>query len=259
MKLYLITILLFTSNIVFTQNQLDSLFNLFQKPNYREVLQAKKNIINHQKEAIPKLIEFLTDISFVKLINTGDLTYPGSTYFSTHSNNISYDIDWISIRSAWILEELTFQDFGYVYIKINEDDLNRYYTQKYKSNAIGSQHILEFKNKSLQEQTLIYRTILADKVSIWWENHNETWTRIDAIKDALLSDNTNRQYLALEYIRSGETYCENLTISNYDKEIKPILKKLKKSNDKHNGLAKYILKDKEHHWYKIKSATINNQ
>lgn len=74
---------------------------------------AKDSLVNYQLEAIPKIIEMLKDTSYIKLKNTADLIYPGAEKFYGHGGIVYYDIDWICVRAAWLLEEITFQDFGY--------------------------------------------------------------------------------------------------------------------------------------------------
>ena len=86
--------------------------------------------MNYQKEAIPDLIELLRDTSFIKLKNTADLIYPGAEKFYGHGWIVNYDIDWVPVRAAWLLEEITFQNFGYRDATINEDKLLSFYINK---------------------------------------------------------------------------------------------------------------------------------
>ncbi|MBK9504389.1 MAG: hypothetical protein IPO03_03300 [Bacteroidetes bacterium] len=72
---------------------------------------AKYSMVNYQQGAIPKIIELLKDTTFIKLQNTGDLIYLGALKFCGNCGIAYYDIDWISVRAAWLPEEITFQDF----------------------------------------------------------------------------------------------------------------------------------------------------
>jgi len=59
----------------------------------------------------------------VELRNTADLIYPGAKEFYGHGWILDYDVDWISVRAGWALEELTFQNCGFREGVINEADL----------------------------------------------------------------------------------------------------------------------------------------
>lgn len=168
----------------------------------------------------------LKDTSFVKLNNTADLIYPGAEKFYGHGWIVNYDIDWISVRAAWLLEEITFQNFGYRDLTINEDKLMSLHKQDYTSYLQTGSHDIDFKDKTPREQLIIYRLMLADRVLKWWDKNKNGWTRLNAIKEALSSIDEQRQSLALRYLRFGKTDCAGLTLENYKEEIKPIIKKL---------------------------------
>ena len=73
---------------------------------------------------------------------------------------------------------------------------------------------------------------MADKVAAWWQLHKTNWTRLDAIKDALQSNNKRRLLRVIEYLQSGETPCDGLTTDVYAQSIKPFVILLKKTTDK---------------------------
>ena len=209
--------------------------------------------MNYQKDAIPELIELLKDTSFVKLNNTADLIYPGAEKFYGHGWIVNYDIDWISVRAAWLLEEITFQNFGYRDLTINEDKLMSLHKQDYTSYLQTGSHDIDFKDKTPREQLIIYRLMLADRVLKWWDKNKNGWTRLNAIKEALSSIDEQRQSLALRYLRFGKTDCAGLTLENYKEEIKPIIKKIKRSKNENAEQAKYLLEDNEYYWFKSKT------
>jgi hypothetical protein len=111
-SIFLITLLI--CSICVSQNQnIDSLFIQFKKASfYENVYPSKLALESYQKEVIPQLIELLSDTSFVKLTRTVDLIYPGAEQWYGHGHYVPYAMDWISVRAGWLLEELTFQDFG---------------------------------------------------------------------------------------------------------------------------------------------------
>ncbi|MDH1882804.1 hypothetical protein ACTS91_00355 [Empedobacter falsenii] len=220
---------------------------------FSAIYKVKDSIVNYQKDAIPELIELLKDTSFVKLNNTADLIYPGAEKFYGHGWIVNYDIDWISVRAAWLLEEITFQNFGYRDLTINEDKLMSLHKQDYTSYLQTGSHDIDFKDKTPREQLIIYRLMLADRVLKWWDKNKNGWTRLNAIKEALSSIDEQRQSLALRYLRFGKTDCAGLTLENYKEEIKPIIKKIKRSKNENAEQAKYLLEDNEYYWFKSKT------
>ena len=207
------------------------------------------------KEAIPVLIEMLKDTSYVKLENTADLIYPGTEKFYGHGWSISYDIDWIAVRAAWVLEELTFQDFGYSqpafdFSKINYINLGK--------DTLGLQNyskVVDTIEPPTRAELITKRLMLADSVSQWWEKNKATWTRFSALKTALASTDKRSQKLALAYLRFGNTICEGLTLESYKTELEPLVKAIKNSNNTNADQAKYLLEDKEFYWLKVRKNT----
>lgn len=242
-----------TFNLCFSQTRLDSMIAQLRQPNFGAIYQVKDSIVSYQKEAIPKLIELLKDTSFVKLKNTADLIYPGAEKFYGHGWIVNYDIDWISVRAAWLLEEITFQNFGYRDLTINEDKLLSLHKQNYTSYLQTGSHDIDFKNKTPRQQLIIYRLMLADSVSKWWDKNKNTWTRFGALKEALSSVDEQRQGLALHYLRFEETMCDGLTLENYKSEIRPLVQKIKQSKNGEAEQAKYLLDDNEYYWFKSKT------
>ena len=252
MKPYLPILFLLTFNTCFSQTKLDTLITQFQQADLTEVINAKNSIVNYQEEAIPVLIEMLKDTSYVKLENTADLIYPGTEKFYGHGWSISYDIDWIAVRAAWLLEELTFQDFGYSqpafdFSKINYINLGK--------DTLGLQNyskVVDTIEPPTRAELITKRLMLADSVSQWWEKNKATWTRFSALKTALASTDKRSQKLALAYLRFGNTICEGLTLESYKTELEPLVKAIKNSNNTNADQAKYLLEDKEFYWLKVR-------
>ena len=253
MKHYITIILLLTFTVSFSQKRLDGMIAELKHSDFSAIYKVKDSIVNYQKDAIPELIELLKDTSFVKLNNTADLIYPGAEKFYGHGWIVNYDIDWISVRAAWLLEEITFQNFGYRDLTINEDKLMSLHKQDYTSYLQTGSHDIDFKDKTPSERLIIYRLMLADRVLKWWDKNKNGWTRLNAIKEALSSIDEQRQSLALRYLRFGKTDCDGLTLENYKKEIKPIIKKIKRSKNENAEQAKYLLEDNEYYWFKSKT------
>lgn len=250
---YLITIIfILTLKPCTAQSQLDNFISQLRQSNFGKVYQVKDSIINYGKDAIPKLISLLSDTSFVKLNNTADLIYPGAEKFYGHGWIVNYDIDWISVRAAWLLEEITFQDFGYRDMSINEDKLMKLHKENYTSYLQTGSHSNDFKITTPREQLKIYRLMLADSVTKWWDRNGETWTRYNALKKSLSSMNVQQQSSALHFLRFDETKCDGLTLDKYKDELKPLVEKIKASKNEEAEQAQYLLDDDEYYWFKIK-------
>jgi hypothetical protein len=206
----LTVICLLISTFCFCQkNTIDSLFIQFKKPSfYQDTYPAKKKLESYQKQILPKLIELLSDTTFVKLTGTADLIYPGADKFYGHGHYIPYDMDWISVRAGWLLENLTFQDFGY------------------KTTNIGN---LNWKDKLEGEKIKEFRKLRAEKVKKWWNENKKKWNRLESIKEALISEDVNRISNAVQFLRFGETQCDGLNSEVFLKEIKPLALKLRDS------------------------------
>lgn len=194
------------------KKKIDSLFVEFKKaPFYEKIYPAKLQLENYQKPIIPELIKLVQDTNFVKLTGTGDLIYPGAEKHYGHGHYIPYDLDWISIRAGWLLEELTFQNFGYQTTNI--------YDLKQGNNP---------EKDNLKE----LQKLQAKKVKKWWKDNSKKWTRLESIKEALSSNDEIRVSKAIQFLRLGETKCDGLNREVFLKEIKPLALKLKDSNNK---------------------------
>ena len=210
-------------------SELTNMINLLKQDNFEKIYTVKDKIINYQKAAIPRLIELLKDTSFVKLRNTGDLIYPGATDFYGHGGVIGYNIDWMSIRAAWLLEEITFKNFGYLkssYYGVNLQELYQ------KNHAIYIGHDLsKLTPEDLATQKTLRRHLvkLADTVERWWRENEATWTRFNALKDALSDADPIVQGNAIHYMGFESTVCDDLTVDSYESELKPLLLPIAKS------------------------------
>jgi len=229
LKTILIVSLMSIFQISFSQTKVDSLINELRKPEfYPSVSRSKETLVNLEKDAIPKLIELLKDTSFVKLKNTADLIYPGATEFYGHGYIIDYDLDWISVRAGWVLEELTFEDFGFKQNQIKEDDLFQLIKSNYQTEYLKKgTYSVNFKDTTELEKLKKYRKQLAIKVEKWWIENKDSWNRFEAIKLALNSNNSNQQHKAIHYLRFEKTTCKKLTKESFNNDLKPLVKRIR--------------------------------
>ena len=236
MKTTIFIITLLICSICSSQEEkIDSLFIEFKKASfYSNVYPAKLRLENLQKLVIPKLIVLVQDTTFVKLTGTADLIYPGAEKFYGHGHYIPYSMDWISIRAGWLLEELTFQDFGY------------------KSS------FSEWENKIKGEELKKIRKLQTEKVEKWWKENSKTWNRLESLKEALISDNVNRISEAVQFLRFGETKCDGLNKEVFLKQIKPLALKLERSEDDNIKELGELLKN-ENLDYWLENTTLLNK
>ena len=240
------------------QTRLDNMIAKLRHADFGDVNQLKDSIVNRGEGAKPKLIGLLKDTLFVKLKNTADLIYPGAEKFYGHGWIVNYDIDWISVRAAWLLEEITFQNFGYLEQAISETMLTKLHQQNYSSFLQTGSHPVDFKNKTPKQKLIAYRRMLADSISKWWDVNRHSWTRFNALKEALASHDEQRQGLALHFLRFEETKCKGLNRDSYEKELLPFVEKIRNCKNSEAEQAQLLLEDKEYYWLKGKTPKSGN-
>ena len=152
---------------------LDSLTTQFVSSDWPSVRSAKEALESLQAEAIPTLISLLRQDDHVQLKDTADLIYPGASEFWGHGGIVDYDIDWVSVRAGWALEELTFQAFGFREGAIDHDALLKAVmagkVDVPLSDVAPPMHDAEAK----QER----RSRAAAKAGDWWTIASEGWNR----------------------------------------------------------------------------------
>jgi hypothetical protein len=242
-KYALVSLLFMLSTIACSaQKPLDSLLGILKKPDFDKIYKVKDSIINYQALAVPKLIELLDDTSYVKLTNTADLMYPGATQFYGHWGSISYDLDYINVRVAWIMEQLTFRDFGYNTLGVNITRFLKFRREHLQDESLS----VDLKNKKDQHQLAVYRLFLAAEVKDWWAKNSKDWSRFKAVKEALASTDVKRQVKALQYLRGRiqskkNTRCDNLTTESFYTELHPLIEQIGKTNTEAKKEADFFL------------------
>lgn len=233
LKIILIAVLLKTTVLGFSQtNNLDSLLNAFKSKDFDEVvINAKTVLESKQKEVIPALIQLLESTEYAKLYYSPSLMYPGTKRFiSENEKIIPYEIDWISIRAGWLLEELTFKDFGFRSTAIANPTLEEI---KLNNRIEANERIytVNWQNRQTESQIIQNRKVLAEKATIWWEQNKESWTRVSALKTALQSNNEFCISNALSFMSDYAGYkksCDNF-YELYNNELWPHIVLLKHS------------------------------
>lgn len=193
-----------------------------------KVAPAKEELESRQGTIIPDLIKLLDDGRKVKLRNTADLIYPGAETFYGHGWIVDYDVDVISVRAGWLLEELTFQDFGFREGAISEDNLLRAAISGKRDVSLSS---VTGPEKELELRVKI-RNIAVERAKDWWSKTKGPWKRFAAILVGLRSTDTALQHRIFQWLRNGRTACEGLTVSSFERYILPEVKRLRKSTSK---------------------------
>ena len=245
-------------NFGFTQDkEIAKLLKEFQSADWGTVLQAKEKLENYEAKSIPGLIEMLKDNTVKKLVNTGDLIYPGADKFFGHGQIIDYDIDKINIRAGWLLEDLSFQNFGFIGIHTESSnlvDFIKFNFPKYYNNSRNRQQVDKATDK--EKRDIIKKLSIAEAQK-WWAEEGNNWNRLDALISALSSDDEKRQAKALSYIRNGKSQCSGLTVEVYKSKIQPLINELAKSNLKRiSEQAKLIMLDADYDWLKMKPVSM---
>jgi hypothetical protein len=185
-----------------------------------DIRDAKDSLSNFQQLALPKLI-------FLLYSSTRLNTDPGDPYTILATGHykgpnkvsiIPYNFDWLSIRAGYVIESLTFINFGYASpYKISENGNGSF---KITWNKIATA-------ESLKKD----RKIMADKVAAWWKKNSTTWSRFNALKTALKSKDQETVTRGVDFIFGGETKCDGFTKESYEKELKPLLQNLLNTSD----------------------------
>jgi hypothetical protein len=227
----------------FAQQPLDDMVTVLKQNNFDKIYHVMDSIKNYQEKAIPKLIELLDDTSYVKLTNTADLIYPGASSFYGHGWIVNYDIDYVNVRAAWLIEKISFQDFGYKTTTIKEADLLKLHQQNYSAYLKTGFHDVDLKDKTPKQLLIRYRLLLAAKVKKWWAENGKQWIRFNALKEALASKDQQRQLSALQYLRFEDSNCSGLTIRSYQSILKPLVLKISKAGGDVKEQADLLLQD----------------
>jgi hypothetical protein len=186
---------------------------------------AKLRLESRQSEAIPALLELLQSERYVELHDTWDLIYPGAKTFYGHGFIVDYDLDWLSVRAGWVLEELTFQDFGFSSNVIKHDELLQAVIAGKADHPL--KEVVRIPDGLQQSQENRRRSVL--QALDWWKAKGRDWTRLDAVIDALGSGSEARISRTVEWIFNGETRCKGFDRINMKRRILPAASRHKHS------------------------------
>lgn len=131
-----------------------------------------------QEMAIPALLYLVDSKEVVPLTNTMDLIYPGAKTFYGHGYMVDYAIDSLAVRAGWVLESITFQDFGFHSGTIQEDAL----LKAMRENPPGDMPLEQAVGPQKAPGPI---SEAAARARRWWAKAGPTWTRFQGVVEAL--------------------------------------------------------------------------
>lgn len=231
--------------------QFDPRINKFVHSEWSRVGEAEEMLREKPNEAMPLLVELLDYDVKVKLRNTADLIYPGATKFYGHGWVIDYDLDWITVRAGWLIEKLTFHDFGFSDGAIKEEVLLAATKAGLRDVALNKVITRKLNEKERKE----HRARAVARMKAWWKANQHGWSRWSSLKLALQSKNTRDNLMALKWLQFAEfgDYVEGFNRVSFDEDIFPLIRGLSDSDDGNVSKEAKSLLD----WFKT-TETIEN-
>lgn len=253
-KYLLFALLTFVSTLnVISQADIDQLLNDFISDDWAKVSDAKDKLENYEEIAIPKIVALLDNSTTIKLKNTGTLIYPGAEKVYGYGQIVDYDIDKIAIRAGWLLEEISFNNFGFTGEHLPDDNLVSFIKVTFPDYYNNSTNRKELESMAVPEIRKVILQLSTRRAKDWWKNESSSWTRLNALVTALKSFDEKRQVKALFYIRNGDTKCTGLTKDYYIDNISKEIVRLSASDTQRiSENAKLILFDTKFVWLEPK-------
>lgn len=226
----------------------------FISSDWKKIKTAKSSLENLQGEIIPDLIKLLDSKEHLKLQNTGSLIYPGAAKFFGHGQILDYDIDYHAIRAGWLIEELTFSNFGFTGIHLPEDMMISHIKMTFPEYYNNSSNRKKLENASGETLRKVAQELSIKATKEWWASESSKFSRLNELVKSLQSFDEKRQVKALFYMRNGVTKCNGLTKDYYYEEIAKEIVRLSGSDVKRIAEhAKLILLDSKLDWLLMKN------
>lgn len=231
------------------QDDHEKLINEFTSDDWKLVKQAKESLENLEEKAIPLVLPLLDDERIIKLKNTGTLIYPGAEKFFGYGQIVEYNIDMIAIRAGWLIEEISFNNFGFSGCHLPDAELVSFIKITFPDYYNNSTNRRKIETSTAEELQRLILKLSIRNAKEWWDNEKDTWTRLQALVDALQSFDEKRQVKALFYIRNGTTACTGLTKDFYIDNISKEIVRMSSSDTKRiSEHARFILFDTKFEW-----------
>lgn len=166
------------------------------------------------------------------------------TEFYGHGLIIPYELDWVAVRAGWTLEELTFEDFGYMGPPIKEDSLLQLHRDNYAQYLKTGSHSTSASPIASHDVYCQHLMACASIAQKWWKENRKNWTRLLALKLALGSSSPKRQLRAISYLRFARTACDGLTPTSFEQELRSLVARAATLGDSVvREQAEYLLAD----------------
>jgi hypothetical protein len=197
----------------------------FVGADWNMVYTAEQELERRGQQALPILNALLDREELVPLTDTADLIYPGAKTFYGHGWIVDYDLDRLSVRAGWALEELTFENFGFSASSIREPDLLKATMDGKRDTPLAN--VVKPPDARRRDEG---RGAAVARAKAWYRKSGANWSRFQALRDALRSDDPFRQMKALGWLRYGATACRGLSLETYSNDIRPLVVHLKISS-----------------------------
>jgi hypothetical protein len=236
------------------QDDLQQLINNLISSDWQTVKNAKLQLENYEGRAIPMIIKLLDRDEMVKLTGTGTLIYPGATKFYGYGQMIEYDIDRLAVRAGWLLEDITFNNFGFSGCHLAPEDQLTFIKITFPDYYNNANNRKKLENSTVSEISDIIFNLSVKRAKEWWAKEGNNFSRLTALVDALQSFDEKRQVKALFYLRYGETKCTGLTKEYYFENISKEIVRLSASETlRVSEHASNILSDTRFLWLESKN------
>jgi hypothetical protein len=250
--LALVFIVLFNGSLC-AQGDIDQLLEEFTLSEWKLVKEAKIKLENYEEAAIGDIVKLLDRDEFVKLTNTGSLIYPGAERIYGHGQIIDYSIDNLSIRAGWLLEDITFNNFGFSGCHLPDENLVSFIKITFPEYYNNANNRKKIEASDAAELRRLIHKLSVKNAKDWWEKEGDGWTRLDGLVQALRSFDEKRQVKALFYMRNGETRCTGLDKEYYIDNISKEVVRLSTSDTQRvSEHARWILFDTKFIWLENK-------
>jgi hypothetical protein len=225
----------------------------FLSTDWPTVMQAKEKIENLGSEGIPEILAIMNDCRLNNLQNTGDLIFPGAENYFGHGQIIDYDIDDNCVRAGWLLEELTFKNFGFTGIHLPDNELIDFIIKTFPDYYGTPVNRRQLDELTISGKRKLIRSLSINRAKEWWQNASQGWNRLNALEEALISQDEKCQVKALFYMRNGKTLCKGLDETFYKSQLEQTVMKLSKvALNRVSENAKLIMLDSDFYWLSIK-------
>jgi len=163
---------------------------------WSDVSKARILLTGDREGAVAGLVARVDRDDTVVLTDTADLIYPGAKEFYGHGYALPYDLDHLGDRAGWVLEEVTFHDFGF-------------------SDGVG------VTGPEDPAHAVTRRQRARDAVRTWWKAAAGSWRCYDALVDAMKGPAPG---LAYAWLRDWEAApCAGFTAEAFRRDLLPIV------------------------------------